>query len=51
MGRSCGRMEEGGSAFKFLTDTPAGKRPLGRPRSRWEDYIRIDLKEIRGRSR
>ena len=39
-------MEEGRSAFKILTGTPAGKRPLGRPRRRWEDNIRIDLKEI-----
>ena len=39
-------MEEGRSAFKILPGTPAGKRPLGRPRSRWEDKIRKDLKEI-----
>ena len=39
-------MEEGRSAFKILTGTPAGKRPLGRPRRRWEDNIRMDLKEI-----
>ena len=39
-------MEEGGSAFKILTGKPIGKRPLGRPRRRWEDNIRIDLKEI-----
>jgi hypothetical protein len=38
------RMEEGRSAFKILTGTPAGKRPLRRPRCRWEDNIRIDLK-------
>ena len=38
------RMEEGRSAFKILTGTPAGKRPLGRPRRRWEDNIRVDLK-------
>ena len=36
-------MEEGRSAFKILTDTPAGKKPLGRPRHRWEDNIRMDL--------
>ena len=36
------RMEEGRSAFKFLT----GKRPLGRPSRRWEDNIRMNLKEI-----
>ena len=40
------RMEEGRSAFKILTDTPIGKRPLGRPRRRLEDNIIMDLKEI-----
>jgi hypothetical protein len=39
-------MEEGRSAFKILTGTSAGKRPIGRPRRRWEDNIKIDLKEI-----
>ena len=39
-------MEEGRNAFKILTGTPTGKRALGRPRSRWEDNIRIDIKEI-----
>ena len=37
-------MGEGRSAFKMLTGTPAGKRPLGRPRRSWEDNIRMDLK-------
>ena len=40
------RMEEGRSAFKILTGKPPGKRPLGRPRRRWEDNIRMDLEEI-----
>ena len=40
------RMEEGRSAFKILTGKPAGKRPLRRPRRRWEDNIRMDLEEI-----
>ena len=31
---------------KFLAGKPRGKRPLWRPRHRWEDTIRIDLKEI-----
>ena len=39
-------MEEIRSAFKILTSTLAGKRPLGRPRRRWEDNIRMDLKGI-----
>jgi hypothetical protein len=29
-----------------LLGKPEGKRPLGRPRSRWEDGIRMDLREI-----
>ena len=41
------RMEEGRSAFKILTGKPTGKRPLGRPRRRWEDNIKMDLEEIR----
>ena len=40
------RMEEFRSAFKILTGKPTGKRPLGRPRCRWEDNIRMDLQEI-----
>ena len=40
------RMEEGRSAFKLLTGKHTSKRPLGRPRHRWEDNIRMDLKEI-----
>ena len=42
------RMEEGRSAFKILTGKPTGKRPLGRPRRRWENTIRMDLKGIQG---
>jgi hypothetical protein len=40
------RMEEGRSSFKILTGKPTAKRPLGRPRHRWEENIRMDLKEI-----
>ena len=39
-------MEEGRSAFKILTGKHTGKRPLGRPRCRWEDNVRMGLKEI-----
>jgi hypothetical protein len=39
-------MEEGRSAFNILTGISTGERPLGRPRHRWEDNIRMDLKEI-----
>ena len=40
------RMEEVRSAFKVLTGKPTGKRPLGRPRRRWGDNIRMALEEI-----
>ena len=39
-------MEEGRSAFKILTGKPTGNRRLGSPRRRWEDNIRMGLKEI-----
>ena len=39
------RMEGGRSAFNILTGKPTGKRPLGRPRRRWEDNIRMGLEE------
>jgi hypothetical protein len=32
------------SAYRILVGKPEGKRPLGRPRRRWEDNIRIDLR-------
>ena len=40
------RMEKGRSAFKIFTGIPTGKSPLGKPRHRWEDNIRMRLKEI-----
>ena len=39
------RMEEDSKAFKMLTGKYR-KRPLGRPRHRWEDNIRMDIKKI-----
>jgi hypothetical protein len=42
-------MEEGRNAFKILTGKPTEKRPLGRPRCRWEDNI--DLKQIGSNTR
>ena len=38
-------MEEGRSSFKILTGTPTGKRPLERPRRRWENNVRMNIKE------
>ena len=47
MGRSFSQNgEEGRSPFKILTYKPTGKRPLGRPRRRLEDNIRMNLEEI-----
>jgi len=39
------RMEEVRNGYKILVGKPEGKRPLGRPRLRWED-IRMDLREM-----
>ena len=39
-------MEEGRGLHKVLVGKPAGKRPLGRPRRRWEDNIKMDLQEV-----
>jgi hypothetical protein len=40
------RMGEVRKVHKVLVGKPEGKRPLGRPRRRWEDEIRMDLREI-----
>jgi hypothetical protein len=34
------------NAYRILVGTPEGKRPLGRPRRRWVDNIKMDLREI-----
>jgi hypothetical protein len=39
-------MGEERKVYKVLVGKPEGKRPLGRPRRRWEDGNRIDLREI-----
>jgi hypothetical protein len=40
------RMGETGNAYRILVGKAEGKRPLGRPRRKWVDYIRIDLREM-----
>jgi hypothetical protein len=40
------RMGEERNMYKVLVGKPEGKRPLGKPRRRWEDGIRMDLGEI-----
>ena len=39
-------MGEGRGVYRVLVGKPEGKRPLGRPRRRWEDNIRMDLQEV-----
>jgi hypothetical protein len=39
-------MGEGRGVYRVLVGRPEGKRPLGRPRRRWKDNIRLDLREI-----
>ena len=39
------RMGEGRGMHRVLVGKPEGKRPLGRPRRRWEDNIKMDLQE------
>jgi hypothetical protein len=39
-------MGEGRSVYRVLAGKPKGKRPLGRPRCKWEDNIKTDLREI-----
>jgi hypothetical protein len=40
------RIGEGRGVYRVLVGKPEGKRPLGRPRLRWEDNIRMDLQEV-----
>ena len=41
------RMDQSRNAYRILVGKPEGKRPLGRPRRRWEDNtIKMDLREV-----
>ena len=42
----CNIVGEGRGVYRVLVGKPEGKRPLGRPRRRWEDNIRMDLQEV-----
>jgi hypothetical protein len=46
MGRHVEGMAEKRSAYRTLVGTPEGKRPLGRPRRRWVENIKMYLREI-----
>ena len=43
--RHVARMGQGRGVYRVLVGKPEGKRPLGRPRRRWEDNIKMDLQE------
>jgi len=40
------RMGKGRGVYRVLVGKPEGKRPLGRPRHRWEDNIKMDLQQV-----
>ena len=42
------RMGKGRGVHRVLVGKPEGKKPLGRPRRRWEDNIKMDLQEVGG---
>jgi len=42
------RMGQGRGVYRVLVGKPEGKRPLGKPRRRWEDSIKMDLQEVGG---
>jgi hypothetical protein len=46
MGRACSRMTENKNAYRILVGKPKEKRPLARPRLRWEENIKMNLREI-----
>jgi hypothetical protein len=46
VGGTCGTNGGGGGVYRVLVGEPEGKRPLGRPRRRWEDNIKLNLREI-----
>jgi hypothetical protein len=45
MGRACSTNGERRNAYSILVGDPEGRRPLGRPRCRWVDNIKMDLRE------
>jgi hypothetical protein len=45
MGGACSTYGDGRGVYSVLVGKPEGKRPLGRPRRRWEDNVRMDLQE------
>jgi hypothetical protein len=46
LGGPCGICGESGGVYRILVGKPDGKRPLGKPRLRWEDNIKMDIQEV-----
>jgi hypothetical protein len=46
IGGACSTYGEKRGVYRVLVGKPEGKRPLGRPRRRWEDNIKLDLQEL-----
>jgi hypothetical protein len=46
MGGACSAIGEERGVYRVLVGKPEGKRPLGRPRRRWEDNIKMNLQEV-----
>jgi len=46
VGGACSMYGEGRDVYRILVVKPEGKRPLGRPRRRWEDNTKMDLQEV-----
>ena len=46
MGWACSAYWERRGVYRVLVGNPEGKRPFGRPRRRWEDNIKMDLREV-----
>ena len=46
MGGACTRMVDRRGVFRVLVGKPEGKRPLGRPRRRWDDNIKMAVQEV-----
>jgi hypothetical protein len=47
MGGACSEDGEERGVYRVLVEKYEGMRPMGRPRARWEDNIRLDLQELR----
>jgi len=47
MGGACGTYGREESGYRVMIEKPEKKKPLGRPRCKWEDNIKTDLQEVR----